>query len=157
VALRGFARAPAFAVAAVATLAVAIAVNAALFSFLNAIFLRPLPYPEPELLHRVDYVMRDPALTPPTLAELRAAVGAQAVIAAYEERQFVMAGRAGDAATVLFGTRVEPALAGQLGMARQRGLQHGAVRSGVVPRGAWTDGAANGSRRRWRMAGAVVR
>ena len=52
-AARGLSRSPAFCLIAIATLATAIAVNAAMFSFLNAIFFRPPPYPEPAQLHDV--------------------------------------------------------------------------------------------------------
>ncbi|HSD28090.1 MAG TPA: ABC transporter permease, partial [Vicinamibacteria bacterium] len=49
-AARGLSRRPAFAVGAVLTLAVAIGVNAAVFSVVDAVLLRPLPFPEPDRL-----------------------------------------------------------------------------------------------------------
>src|SRR5579871_1452607 len=49
-ALRGFLRAPLFALVAVISLAIGIGANSAIFSVVNALLLRPLPYPEPDRL-----------------------------------------------------------------------------------------------------------
>jgi putative ABC transport system permease protein len=50
VALRGLLKAPAFAAVVLIPLALGIAASAAAFSILNAVLLRPLPYPEPNRL-----------------------------------------------------------------------------------------------------------
>ncbi len=56
-ALRTFRRAPAFTAVAVVTLAIGIGANTAIFSAVNALLIRPLPFPHPERLMRVAIVV----------------------------------------------------------------------------------------------------
>src|SRR5580693_10295259 len=49
-ALRGFRRTPLFALVAILSLAIGIGANSAIFSVVNALLLRPLPYPDPDRL-----------------------------------------------------------------------------------------------------------
>ena len=51
--LRALLRAPAFTIVTVATIAIGIGANAAIFSIINGVLLKPLPYPEPDRLVNV--------------------------------------------------------------------------------------------------------
>src|SRR5437588_11463544 len=58
-ALRSFRRAPAFPLAAIATLALGIGATTAIFSTLNAVLLKPLPYPQPDGLYSIRTTLTD--------------------------------------------------------------------------------------------------
>src|SRR5215203_4313909 len=55
-ALRAFYRAPSVAIAVVAVLALGIGANTAIFSIVNAVILRPVPFEEPEQIVRLFHV-----------------------------------------------------------------------------------------------------
>ena len=71
--LRVFARAPGFAVAVVLSLGLGVGGTTAIFSVLNAVLLRPLPYPNAEQLHEVRVWWGDfsASLSPADLRALR--------------------------------------------------------------------------------------
>jgi predicted permease len=62
-ALRAFRRAPAFPLAAITTLALGIGATTAIFSTLNAVLLKPLPYPHAEDLYSVRSTLTDGRVT----------------------------------------------------------------------------------------------
>ena len=77
-ALRQFATSPTFTLVATLTLALGVGANAAIFSVMNGLLLRPLPYPQPERLLFVDGVLSRPEgdtsfqLSYPEVQEIRA-------------------------------------------------------------------------------------
>ena len=64
---RGLLRTPAFALAAILTLALGIGTNTAIFSAVYAALLRPLPYPEPDRIYSVEVVIPERASQFPSL------------------------------------------------------------------------------------------
>ena len=62
-ALRSLRRAPAFPLAAIATLALGIGATTAIFTTLNAVLLKPLPYPNPDDLYSIRTTLTDGRVT----------------------------------------------------------------------------------------------
>ena len=60
-AMRKLRAAPAFALAAIVTLALGIGANTAIFSVVNGVLLKPLPFPQPDHLVRVVYTQQGTA------------------------------------------------------------------------------------------------
>ncbi|MGH7540229.1 MAG: ABC transporter permease, partial [Gemmatimonadota bacterium] len=86
-ALRRLARRPSFTIVAVLTLALGIGVNTAIFSVIDAVLLRPLPYEDPDRVVRLipehpQYGESDLTFSYPDLMDLRAAADAFEGIAA---------------------------------------------------------------------------
>src|SRR3954454_6581287 len=66
VTLRRLAQAPGYALAVVLTLALSIGANTAVFSLVNALLLRPLPYPRPDRLAGIEMVSNQDTPDPST-------------------------------------------------------------------------------------------
>ncbi len=94
-ALRRLLSAPGFTAVAVLTLALGIGANGALFSIVNGVLLKPLPYPEPERLVRVvgRYEGRNVVMSPANFLDVRAAATSLECFAALDNGAFTMTGR----------------------------------------------------------------
>ncbi len=94
--LRRLARSPGFTIVALLTLALGIGANTAIFTVVNAIILKPLPYDHPEQLVGVFHRMRGTSdlstLSPPNFIDVRAQTRALAEVAAVNTSSFTITG-----------------------------------------------------------------
>ncbi|HEY2804952.1 MAG TPA: ABC transporter permease [Gemmatimonadales bacterium] len=104
-ALRSLKRAPAFAVVAILTLALGIGANTAMFTVVNGVLLRPLPFPSSDRLYAIAYQhqgsfasgfsLDEPALLERNYVEFAGRQRSWQSVAAYAELQVTLTG-AGD-------------------------------------------------------------
>ena len=94
-ALRRLGAAPGFTLVAVLTLALGIGANAALFSIVNGVLLRPLPYPEPDRLVRVVglYEGKRVVMSPANFLDVRSGTSTLEGLAAYDNTALTLTGR----------------------------------------------------------------
>ena len=122
-AARTLRRMPGFAAAAIGTLTLGLGATIAIFTVVNGVLLRPLPFPQPDRLHYVTLAMPTPFMPQPAMAdahylELRAADRSFEHLSLYSSRKFNLT-NAGEPAVISAGVataeffdvlRVPPAL-----------------------------------------------
>src|SRR5947207_14172402 len=120
-ALRALRHNPAFTTVVVLTLALGIGANTAIFSVVDAVLLKPLPYPHADRLVSLDTKLPGPgkdifasAMSYPDIQQLQALTRDFAGVAAYRDTRYNYAG--GDQALELAATIVSPNLFGVLGV-----------------------------------------
>ncbi|AHG93880.1 permease (plasmid) [Gemmatirosa kalamazoonensis] len=123
-ALRTLRRSPLFTIAAVLTLALGIGGAAAVFTLVNGVLLRPLPYADPSRLVMVwsagdfgGWTSTGMPLSAPDFLDIREQTRALSSIAAFRSSPYTLAGdAAGQGATMVAGVRADPALFRTLGV-----------------------------------------
>src|SRR5436305_4748366 len=119
VALRGLAKSPAFTAIAIATLALAIGANSAVFSLINALLVRPLPYQEPSRIALIWEQFKTQGLeripcSPPEFLDLEKEFQGGTGLAAFNYQTFNVGG--GDVPERISGAVVTPSLFPLLGV-----------------------------------------
>jgi putative ABC transport system permease protein len=117
-ALRALRARPRFTALVLAILAIGIGANVSMFSLVDAVLLRPLPYPAPDRLVHVWEVRRSDvstlsAASYPTFLDWRRERGVFAELEAYDETNVTVTG--GDTAEFVNGARVSSGFLGMLG------------------------------------------
>ena len=124
-ALRTLRRSPLFTVAAVLTLALGIGGAAAVFTLVNGVLLRPLPYADPSRLAMIwsagdfgGWTSTGMPLSAPDYLDIREQTRALSSFAAFRSSPYTLAadGGSGGGATMVAGVRADPALFRTLGV-----------------------------------------
>src|SRR6516162_10070154 len=118
VALRGLAKIPGFTAIAIATLALAIGANSAVFSLINALLVRPLPYQDPSRIGLIWEQFATQGLeripcSPPEYLDLEREFQSGTGLAAFNYQTFNLGG--GDVPERISGALVAPSLFSLLG------------------------------------------
>ena len=122
-AFRVLLRAPSFLIAVVAVLAIGIGVNTAIFSIVNAVLLRPLPFDEPGRLVRLFHIppqstfpgLKRFSVSPANFYDWKRDARLFERIAIYRFRQFALTG----------GSNAESVVAGAVAPISSRSCAHG--------------------------------
>ncbi len=121
-AARAFARNPGRTLVIVTTLTLGLGLNSAIFSFVNGLLLRPLPYEEPSRLVQLSETARDFEtidLSLPDFARWRAETRTFDGMFAFDDARFLLGGA--DGSERIEGAVVSPGFLRVLGVAPQRG------------------------------------
>src|SRR5947209_8398429 len=134
VALRGLAKSPGFTAIAIATLALAIGANSAVFSLINALLVRPLPYQEPSRIALIWEQFKTQGLeripcSPPEFLDLEKEFRSGTGLAAFNYQTFNLGG--GDAPERISGAVASPSLFQLLGVEPIKGRTFAAEEQGV--------------------------
>src|SRR5215471_12803972 len=134
VALRGLAKSPGFTAIAIATLALAIGANSAVFSLINALLVRPLPYQEPSRIALIWEQFATMGLdripcSPPEFLDLKKEFQSGTDLAAFNYAAFNLGG--GDVPERITGAVVTPSLFPLLGIEPIKGRTFAREEEGI--------------------------
>ena len=134
VALRGLAKSPGFTAIAIATLALAIGANSAVFSLINALLVRPLPYQEPSRIALIWEQFATQGLdripcSPPEFLDLKKEFKSGTDLAAFNYAAFNLGG--GDVPERITGAVVTPSLFPLLGIEPIKGRTFAREEEGI--------------------------
>jgi len=134
VALRGLAKSPGFTAIAIATLALAIGANSAVFSLINALLVRPLPYQEPSRIALIWEQFATQGLeripcSPPEYLDLEKEFQSGTGLAAFTYQTFNLGG--GDVPERISGALVAPSLFPLLGVEPIKGRTFAREEQGI--------------------------